>query len=337
MAESGWKNLYKVGGTTALIALMVPLAEVAINYLPGVASASQRTATVVDWFALFQNHWLLGLRNLVLLNLIGAALLGPTILAIYAALRRGNKAYAAFGTILFFIGMAVYVASNRAFPMLSLSRQYARATTDAQRSLLIAVGQTLLAEGQSRAGILLIELVPLVEKNPAYFVENSYDAVDAHGNRIEEAQPKEETLARLRNGQLYLRQRPGEENSLGLVKFELPNPYDVYLHGTPEQELFSESRRDISHGCVRVEDPVALAVWVLRDNPGWDQKRVEASMHGNETLRVALVNPVPVWIVYGTTVVLEDGRIRFYKDIYGEDEALERELTHTREIASIRD
>ena len=180
------------------------------------------------------------------------------------------------------------------------------------------------------------ELVPQVEKNPAYFVENSYDVVDAHGNRIEEAQPKEETLARLRNGQLYLRQRPGEENSLGLVKFELPNPYDVYLHGTLEQELFSESRRDISHGCVRVEDPVALAVWLLRDNPGWDQKRVEASMHGNETLRVALVNPVPVWIVYGTAVVLEDGRIRFYKDIYGEDEALERELTQTREIASIR-
>lgn len=98
MAESGWKNLYKVGGTTALIALLVPLAEVAINYLPGVASASQRTATVVEWFALFQNHWLLGLRNLGLLNLIGAALLGPTILAIYAAVQRGNKDYAAFGT-----------------------------------------------------------------------------------------------------------------------------------------------------------------------------------------------------------------------------------------------
>lgn len=180
------------------------------------------------------------------------------------------------------------------------------------------------------------ELVSQVEKNPAYVVENFYDVVDARGNRIEEAQPTEETLARLRNGQLYLRQRPGEENSLGLVKFELPNPYDVYLHGTPAQELFSESRRDFSHGCVRVEDPVALAVWLLRDNPGWDQKRVEASMHGNETLRVALVNPVPVWIVYGTAVVLEDGRVRFYKDIYGEDEALERELTQTREIASIR-
>lgn len=162
MAESGWKNLYKIGGTTALIALLVPLAEVAINYLPGVASASQRTTTVVDWFALFQNHWLLGLRNLGLLNLIGAALLGPTILAIYAAVQRGNKDYAAFGTILFFVGMAVYVASNRAFPMLSLSRQYARATTDAQRLLLIAVGQTMLAEGQSRAGILLIELACLV-------------------------------------------------------------------------------------------------------------------------------------------------------------------------------
>lgn len=180
------------------------------------------------------------------------------------------------------------------------------------------------------------ELVPQLEMNPAYLAENSYDVVDARGNHIEEAQPGEDTLARLRNGQLFLRQRPGEENSLGLVKFELPNPYDVYLHGTPAQELFSKSRRDFSHGCVRVEDPVALAAWLLRDNPGWDEKKVRASMQGNETLRVALANPVPIWLVYGTAVVLEDGRVRFFKDIYGQDDALERELTHTRESASLR-
>lgn len=181
------------------------------------------------------------------------------------------------------------------------------------------------------------ELVPQIEMNPAYLAANSYDVVDARGNRIEEPQPSEETVGRLRNGQLFLRQRPGEENSLGLVKFELPNPYDVYLHGTPAQELFSKSRRDFSHGCVRVEDPVALAVWLLRDNAGWDEKRVRASMQGNETLRVALVNPVPIWIVYGTAVVLEDGRVRFYEDIYGQDGALERELTQTRESASLHE
>lgn len=161
-AGSSWKSLYKLGGTTALITVVVVLGEIAINYIPGVADASQRTVTVMDWFALFQNHWFLGLRNLGLLNLIGAALLAPTIFAIYAALRRDNEAYAAFGTILFFVGIAVYLASSRAFPMLSLSGQYASATTDAQRSLLVAAGQTMLAEGQNRAGILLIEFACLV-------------------------------------------------------------------------------------------------------------------------------------------------------------------------------
>jgi len=161
-AESGWKSLYKIGGVTALISVVVVLAEIAITFLPGVASASQKTVTIIDWFTLFQNNWLLGLRNLGLLNLIGAALLAPTFLAIYSVLRRDNEAYGALGAILFFLGMAVYLAGSRAFPMLSLSGQYASATTDAQRSLLIAAGQTMLAEGQSRAGIPLIEFASLV-------------------------------------------------------------------------------------------------------------------------------------------------------------------------------
>jgi len=161
-AEPGWKGLYKVGGITALIVAVGPLAEVLIGFLPGVARLTQRTVTVIDWFTLFQNHWFLGLRNLGLLNLIGAALLAPTIFAIYSALRRDNEAFGAFGTILFFVGVAVYLASNRAFSMLSLSGQYASATTDAQRSLFIAAGQAMLAEGQTHAGIPLIEFASLV-------------------------------------------------------------------------------------------------------------------------------------------------------------------------------
>ena len=94
--KSRRKGLYKLGGAAALIAVLVPLAEIAIGFLPGVARASQGTVTVVDWFTLFQNHWFLGLRNLGLLNIVGAALLAPAILAIYSALRRGNEAYAAF-------------------------------------------------------------------------------------------------------------------------------------------------------------------------------------------------------------------------------------------------
>lgn len=159
---SGWNSLCKLGGTTVLIAVVIPLAEVAINFLPGVARATQETVTVSDWFSLFQNHWFVGLRNLGFLNLAGAALLAPTILAIYFAIRRDHEAYGALGTMLFFVGLAVYVASSRAFPMLSLSGQYASATTDAQRSLLTAAGQAMLAEGQSRAGVPLVEFACLV-------------------------------------------------------------------------------------------------------------------------------------------------------------------------------
>ena len=178
------------------------------------------------------------------------------------------------------------------------------------------------------------ELLPEIEKNPAYLSENSFDIVDASGNPVETFPPTAETLNKLRSGHLFLRQRPGDENSLGLVKFEFPNPYDIYMHGTPAQELFSRTRRDFSHGCVRVEDPVALAVWLLRDTPGWDRERIESAMHANHSERVSLETPTPVWIVYGTAVVLEDGRVRFFKDLYGEDADLQQELAKIRSLDS---
>jgi len=161
-AESAWKSFYKVGGVTALLTVAVVLAEIGITFLPGVERASQATVTVIDWFTLFQDHWFLGLRNLGLLNLIGAVLLAPTFLAMYSAVRRGHEAYAALATILFFVGLAAYFASSRAFPMLFLSGQYASATTETQRSLFIAAGQAMLAEGQSRAGLPLVEFACLV-------------------------------------------------------------------------------------------------------------------------------------------------------------------------------
>ena len=160
--DSGWKGLYKVGGITVLIAILLPPAEIVIGLLPGVERASDATVTAVDWFMLLHNHWFLGLRNLGLLNMVGAALLVPTFLALYSALRRDNEAFAALGTVLFLIGITVYLASNRAFTTLSLSHQYISATTDAQRSLLVAAGQAMLAEGQSRAGLLLTEFASLV-------------------------------------------------------------------------------------------------------------------------------------------------------------------------------
>jgi murein L,D-transpeptidase YcbB/YkuD len=170
------------------------------------------------------------------------------------------------------------------------------------------------------------EIVPQIKKNPDYLTENSYAVVDSRGRAVENVGDSRSLMDKLRSGEWRLRQEPGPDNSLGLIKFDLPDPFDVYLHGTPAQELFARSRRDFSHGCIRVEDPAALAAWVLRDNPQWTIDRIQSAMSGDDTLRVDLDKPVPAWILYGTAVVHEDGEVFFFEDIYGHDAALERAL-----------
>lgn len=160
--DSSWKVLCKIGGITALLWIAIAPAEIVISLLPGVEELSTHTVTAVDWFGLFQHHWFLGLRNLGLLNMVGATLYIPTILAICSLLWRDSEAYAILGAVVYFVGIAVYFASSRAFPMLSLSREYANAVTDAQRLLIAAAGETMLAEGKSRAGLLIIEFSFLV-------------------------------------------------------------------------------------------------------------------------------------------------------------------------------
>jgi murein L,D-transpeptidase YcbB/YkuD len=112
---------------------------------------------------------------------------------------------------------------------------------------------------------------------------------------------------------------------LGRVKFLFPNPHNVYLHDTPAQAAFARERRDLSHGCVRVAEPDALARWVLRDAPGWSDERVGKALASSATLAVELPSPIHVLLVYHTTVVDEDG-IRFLPDLYGHDAALQQAL-----------
>ncbi len=170
------------------------------------------------------------------------------------------------------------------------------------------------------------EILPHLEKDPSYLAKNSYEIVDSSGKVVSDGEVTDEMKTQLRSGKLTVRQKPGPDNSLGLLKFEFPNPYDVYMHGTPAQQLFSRSRRDFSHGCIRVEDPVALAAWVLRDQPEWTPERLRAAMNGEETIRISLKDPIPVLILYSTAVVEEDGEVRFFSDIYGYDADLERAL-----------
>jgi L,D-transpeptidase YcbB len=134
-------------------------------------------------------------------------------------------------------------------------------------------------------------------------------------------------LAGLRLGALRVRQRPGPKNALGLIKFVFPNEDDVYMHGTPAQALFAKSRRDFSHGCVRVADPVALAEWVLQDRPEWTRDRILAATMGAETIHVKLPRSIQVILFYTTAAVMpDDGTIRFADDIYRHDARLDRAL-----------
>jgi len=128
--------------------------------------------------------------------------------------------------------------------------------------------------------------------------------------------------------ELRLRQRPGPTNALGLVKFMFPNQFNVYLHDTPADGLFDESRRDFSHGCIRLEDPVRFAEFVLQGNGGWSREKIEAEMHDEEieARQVDLKRPISVYIVYLTAWVDPEGRVQFRDDIYGHDAAL-REAT----------
>lgn len=170
------------------------------------------------------------------------------------------------------------------------------------------------------------ELVLKLAKDPAYLAENDFEIVDSGRRVVSRGTVTPDMLGRLRAGQLFIRQMPGEKNALGFIKFDIPNPYDVYLHGTPAQALFQRSRRDFSHGCIRVENPEELARWVLAGVPGWDVDRIRQAEKGPDSFRVNLDRPIPVLIVYGTAVVRPDGEVQFFDDIYGYDAALERLL-----------
>jgi murein L,D-transpeptidase YcbB/YkuD len=163
--------------------------------------------------------------------------------------------------------------------------------------------------------ILDKEILPKLERNPAWLAQNDMETV-----------PPGASMADLRAARARVRQRPGPKNSLGAIKFVLPNPMDIYLHSTPARELFERSRRDLSHGCIRVEMPAALAQFVLAGQAKWDADAIQAALQPGPTRHVDLAHPVPVVIFYATAITDSDGSVRFVADIYGRDATLEREL-----------
>jgi len=132
----------------------------------------------------------------------------------------------------------------------------------------------------------------------------------------------------LEHSRYLVRQKPGPKNSLGLVKFLFPNEYDVYMHSTPELNLFNLTRRDRSHGCVRLQHADQMAVWVLQGQDGdWDADKVSEAMNsGEDNKTINLKTTLPVVLTYLTANADEDGSVHFFDDIYGYDKELEAAL-----------
>ena len=171
--------------------------------------------------------------------------------------------------------------------------------------------------------ILRGEIVPAIQRDRSYIARKNYEVTTQDGKVVTSGEISDEVLTQLRAGKLAVRQKPGSSNALGLVKLIFPNEHNVYLHSTPSQSLFSRSRRDFSHGCIRVEKPAELAAWVLRNNPDWTQEKVQQGMlNGKDDVTVNLVKRVPVFIVYGTALAYENDEVHFTDDIYGHDAKL---------------
>ena len=170
------------------------------------------------------------------------------------------------------------------------------------------------------------ETLPKLRANPGYLASQGMEFVGPGGTSTAVTP---ENLAAVQAGSLRIRQRPGPRNALGDIKFMLPNNQNIYLHHTPSTGLFSRARRDFSHGCVRIEEPVALAQWVLHDQPEWTETRIRQSMGLPRPVIARLLEPVPVLLTYQTAVA-DGGTLRFVPDLYGQDAALAEALRQAR-------
>jgi len=172
--------------------------------------------------------------------------------------------------------------------------------------------------------IATAEILPKLARDPGYLARNDMELVGASGQVLDDAGAN--AVAALRAGTARVRQRPGAQNALGAVKFSMPNPMNIYLHSTSAQSLFGRTRRDLSHGCIRVEFPAALAQFVLADPQRWDAPAVAAALRPGRTQVVPLPQPVPVVLFYATALVDREGRPLFTDDIYGLDQKLQQAL-----------
>jgi murein L,D-transpeptidase YcbB/YkuD len=167
------------------------------------------------------------------------------------------------------------------------------------------------------------ETIPAVMRDPGYLGRNNMELVNKANHVVS---PWSVSWSAVAAGNYTFRQRPGDKNALGHVKFLFPNQFDVYLHDTPADSLFARTDRSFSHGCVRLEKPEELAQYVLRAQPEWTPERIHAAMFAGTEKWVTLKEPLPVYILYMTAWVDPDGGVQFREDIYGHDEKQQKLL-----------
>jgi len=168
--------------------------------------------------------------------------------------------------------------------------------------------------------IAVKEILPRLRRDPTYLARSGIKILhrdaDPHGLQLDW---KSYSQARF---PFQLRQVPGPHNALGVVKFEMPNKFDVYLHDTPDKSLFERSARALSHGCVRVECAHALADRLFENSSVWLESGLASALNDNRTITVPLAEPLPVYLLYFTAYVNEDGSVNFRPDIYGREGAV---------------
>jgi murein L,D-transpeptidase YcbB/YkuD len=181
--------------------------------------------------------------------------------------------------------------------------------------------------------IAVKEILPKIQQDPEYLAKHNMELVaDFHTDT--EILPVTESFADdLVNGRVHIRQRPGPGNALGQIKFIFPNQHAVYLHDTPSHRLFYKSRRDLSHGCVRVEQPRKLAEYILANANNWRKKEVLDALRKKKNRRVRVKQRFQVLLFYNTADVM-DGKVFFYRDIYRLDSQLAEQLKQYSQYAA---
>ncbi len=185
------------------------------------------------------------------------------------------------------------------------------------------------------ASIATDEILPKLKKDPGYLIANDLELVsDAFPPGSAESQGVGISWQDRSSIPWPIRQRAGSDNALGRIKFNIPNNDDIYLHDTPNRKAFARALRALSHGCVRLEKPDQLALYVLKDKD-WSQQRLDSELDTGTTRTVVLTKHLPVWLLYWTTWVDAENVLEIRDDFYGRDERLAAALAHPLRSSSV--